>query len=105
MLATACTRGQGGDWRQFREQVELAGDNVYLQEWWRCMNELEGFGWLTNGGVHMDLPAHRRNSEPLLQTLGGYIDNCIIPLRRMYAWGVVSYNSDSVIEIGQEARV
>ena len=47
---------QSGGWRAFREQVETAGDNVYLKEWWRCMNELEEFGWLTNGGVHMDLP-------------------------------------------------
>jgi hypothetical protein len=29
---------------------------VYLKEWWRSMNELETFGWLVNGGEHMDLP-------------------------------------------------
>ena len=31
---------------------------------------------------------HRRDSVKLLEILGGYIDNCIMPLRRMYAWGV-----------------
>jgi len=30
----------------------------------------------------------RSNSAELLEILGGYIDNCIMPLRRMYAWGV-----------------
>jgi len=54
------SEGKEADWKQFEEQVETAGENVYLKEWWRCMCELEGYGWLTNGGVHMDLPLHRR---------------------------------------------
>ena len=86
-------------WRQFRAQVEKAGENVYLKEWWRCMNELESFGWLTNGGVHMDLPPEAHNSERLLHILGGYIDNCIIPLRRMYAWGVPTPEALDVIQM------
>jgi hypothetical protein len=40
-------------------QVGSAGDNVYLKEWWRSMNELDEFGWLVNDGVHMDLPPVR----------------------------------------------
>ena len=43
----------------FCKQAETAGENVYLKEWWRSMNELETFGWLVNGGVHMDLPPVR----------------------------------------------
>lgn len=51
------------------------------------MCELEEFGWLTNGGVHMDLPAGSQDPDKLLPLLGAYIDNCITPLRRLFAWG------------------
>jgi hypothetical protein len=74
-------------WRKFKDEVDKAGPNVYLEMWWRCMCELEGFGWLTNGGVHMDLPAGAPDPEKLLPLLGAYIDNCITPLRRLFAWG------------------
>ena len=75
-----------GGWRKFASQVEAAGENAYLKAWWRCMTELDSFGWLTNGGVHMNVPPGCAHSENLLQILGSYIDNCIMPLRRMYAW-------------------
>ena len=73
--------------------MENAGPNVYLEMWWRCMCELEGFGWLTTGGVqgaggvYMDVPAGAPDPEKLLPLLGAYIDNCITPLRRLFAWG------------------
>ena len=80
----------GQDWRAFEAEVARAGDNVYLTAWWQCMVELEEFGCLTQGGMHMDIPPARKDesSAELLHVIGSYIDNCIMPLRKMYAWGV-----------------
>jgi hypothetical protein len=76
------------EWRRFEAEVVRAGPNVYLREWWRVMCELDGLGWLTNGGVHMDVPPGERAPEKLLPVIGSYIDNCITPLRRLFAWGM-----------------
>ena len=95
-------------WRKFIPRLNGSGpvDNEYLMYYLKTMEELSTLHWINAEG-DMDLPANRR--QGYVHVLGSYIDNCVMPLRRMYSWGVpteealkaiIDVSPAGVVEVG-----
>ena len=82
-------------WTKFLPQYHNSAENEYLLYYIDIMEELTAFGWINSEG-QMDLPPTRRSG--FVDVLGSYIDNCIMPLRRMYSWGIPADEALTVIE-------
>jgi hypothetical protein len=72
-------------WTRVLPRGNYTAENEYLRFYIEVMEELTAFEWINTEG-QMDLPPNRRSGY--VDVLGSYIDNCIMPLRRMYSWGI-----------------